>query len=595
MNISMVIAGWLLVSSIVFLKWSLMVYAKLFWITPLRSIATVLSELVNQVSLLIAFLLPLKVIILLGSTGTPRYFPDFLLQYDRDQLAISLSCIAVVSYGIHLLTNKLSLTLSSSAENVISTSTQKLTLFGSQREFTRRAFFQFQGILASMIFSAAAVALLGYFYPTLTGFLAACGLICYLGTSIASRRSLLVRDWLYTNHAKLLNIFSGVIFLLAFAFIVADFVWFVGPNMLTAIIGIVLTRQVVGRLSTSISNAVNLTKQRSKIDMLLFHSKVFQLVRKEKAQGYWSLLAVEQRAMWIEQVISEVHDSQIIASKITWLETRPAGLACFDVEIDSDAGSARYFIKLFNRNLSAQHKQEAMLLNSVRDSGLPAPRLLLETELQGCQCHVMEGLWNPVMEDNQSPTAAVYDLQGAMWQVRPPTELLNSYKRSKPPLSDRITKDHIQRLLLAQNTSEEGQLISKLSKSLQSVRENISALPIAFTNPSINRHSMRCKADGSFVVPNWGQWSLEPIGAGWPCSAKQLDALSDLLKNMPATSRLHSMNPKCAELAALTFEFLKLHRLELYQSAIQLIPKILDTLAAIDAVVPKKTAASDIA
>ncbi len=85
------------------LKWSSRLGAKFLWAVPTATSGVVLFTLVSQLSMLLAFFLPLKVIILLGSDGIPRYFPPAFEQFDRDALIVWLSIATVAFYALYLL------------------------------------------------------------------------------------------------------------------------------------------------------------------------------------------------------------------------------------------------------------------------------------------------------------------------------------------------------------------------------------------------------------------------------------------------------------------------------------------------------------
>ena len=137
-------------------------------------------------------------------------------------------------------------------------------------------------------------------------------------TALFSQWGLTVRDWLFGNHSRLLALYSGSVFLLAFGYIVADFVWFDAPNFLTAIIGIIVTRQSLVRVASGISDAVSLWKQKAKIDVLLFPEKIFRVKKQTKAQGFWQLLRPEIRQGWISEVIEkQLGGRQISAIALT--------------------------------------------------------------------------------------------------------------------------------------------------------------------------------------------------------------------------------------------------------------------------------------
>lgn len=58
------------------LRWSLSIGSKFFNVVPKATLSVIFFSLVSQVTILLAFLLPLKILMLLGSAGIPHYFPD---------------------------------------------------------------------------------------------------------------------------------------------------------------------------------------------------------------------------------------------------------------------------------------------------------------------------------------------------------------------------------------------------------------------------------------------------------------------------------------------------------------------------------------
>ena len=80
------------------LRWAVSIGSKLIRVAPGYTFSVIIFTLISQVSMLLAFFLPLKVIILLGSSRIPRYFPESWKSFDHDQLVITL---AVAAAGGH--------------------------------------------------------------------------------------------------------------------------------------------------------------------------------------------------------------------------------------------------------------------------------------------------------------------------------------------------------------------------------------------------------------------------------------------------------------------------------------------------------------
>lgn len=79
---------------------------KFMGIKPWCTVRIVLVSLLSQAAMLVAFLLPIKVVILLGNPNIPSYFPEAWKTISRDQLVIGLAITAGVFFIISLLSQK---------------------------------------------------------------------------------------------------------------------------------------------------------------------------------------------------------------------------------------------------------------------------------------------------------------------------------------------------------------------------------------------------------------------------------------------------------------------------------------------------------
>src|SRR5690606_16035851 len=93
------------------LAWLSSFIGRLLRLAPWQVVTSILVSLCSQLFQIVAFLLPLKVMILLGSPGVPRYFPQFLSVIERERLILLLAGVAVLSYLIHLLMDYIGATL----------------------------------------------------------------------------------------------------------------------------------------------------------------------------------------------------------------------------------------------------------------------------------------------------------------------------------------------------------------------------------------------------------------------------------------------------------------------------------------------------
>src|SRR5690554_4218870 len=120
---------WLYKVIVVYARWSLAVTRKLVSLTFFPTLAGVLLTFISQFSRLLAFFLPLKVIVLIGSSGIPRYFPSSWAAFDRETLVVALSFSAVAFYVVYLLADHLVAVFSNREADEVILSARKMALF----------------------------------------------------------------------------------------------------------------------------------------------------------------------------------------------------------------------------------------------------------------------------------------------------------------------------------------------------------------------------------------------------------------------------------------------------------------------------------
>src|SRR5690554_4121767 len=177
------------------LYWSAAVLKKFFKLVPLPTLTLVALTLVSQFSRMLAFFLPLKVIILIGSTGTPRYFPDSWAALDRDALVIALSLATVFFYVVSLTSEKLLSIMAEKGAAGVVAGTHKMVLFTNQDEVASQAYQKLAAGLATTVLTVVIALLFSLVYPAflfaaLTYVLAASAFVALMGRNAGARSEL---------------------------------------------------------------------------------------------------------------------------------------------------------------------------------------------------------------------------------------------------------------------------------------------------------------------------------------------------------------------------------------------------------------------
>ncbi|MBS0003248.1 MAG: hypothetical protein KFF45_09265 [Thioalkalivibrio sp.] len=597
------------------LRWSTQLGGQFLREAPAGTSLVVLATLLSQLAMLLAFFLPLKVVILLGSERTPRYFPAAFAELDRDTLIVGLTLATVAAFGVYLLAERLIRFGSDRGARRILERSRKVVLFENQDGIATRAYRRYAVIPAGLVFLLLGTGVLALLYPSVLGlmvvFLSLVALLVVLGSRFSGglRRKVLVppKAWLPGV--------AGLGFLVVFVWLVSDYLYREPPGLLAAIVALLLARQMLNRLAGMVTSLVSLNRERPRLDALFFHHQVFQRRRHARADGLWALLADTARADWVPRVLRELEGDTGQVLTVVWWQTRVQDVVAIHCEIE---GSEPRLLKIFGRHRSGEARHEASLLSDP-PKDLPAPGWVGATLVDGLHCHVLrlpadtaqvatrldptpeddhgrgnraESMdsgrsWDPaeagqVGEGSAAPDPAelAYRFRRSLIAVEPPEELAARYGRSRPLLWQRLDRAMFERVRLVADAGAR-ERIDELLADFQAILDRIRSLPWVFVNRQLNPETL-ATAGGDVIALHWGRWGLETVGTAWPLAALEPETLARLLaeagRRRPA---LADVSPAAVRLAGLLSLVERLYLAQRYADILALLPELKSTWRAL--------------
>ncbi len=149
-------------------------------------------------------------------------------------------------------------------------------------------------------------------------------------------------------------------------------------------------------------------------------------------------------------------------------------------------------------------------------------------------------------------------------------------------LWQRLDRNLLDRLALFARETEVSQL-EKLGYSMASMKAILEKMPVAILIPDLSPDALWQDHRGSVCSAQWGRWTLEPVGAGWPIGQKLLPLLAAAFEQAQRIRPdLKAITIKHAEFAALIFAFDKACQRQAYRTAIELVDPILNAYDDID-------------
>ncbi len=562
-------------------RWSLSVGARFVRHAPGATAVVVMATLVSQLAMLLAFFLPIKVVILLGSTGVPRYFPPAMAEMDRDALIIALGVAAVGVYLLHLFAERVIAWGSDFGAKRLLACGSKLVLFENQDEMAARGYRRYAHALASGIFVVLSGVALAWLYPAVALLSAVYVLMVIVALLVSGVVSARVGAILQTRLRSALSVSSMLGFLLAFAYMVADFLWGTPPSLIAALIAVLLLRQTFGRMGFMVNDIAGLYQQRIELNALFFNRQVLLPDHVREERGIWPLLVPQERETWVRPVLEEIAGIGSAPLSVRWHQHALGNVAALEVRDDTRVQGG-YLLRLFDENRSVWALHEATLLAEMTGTALPAPRFLGATRVGNCHCHVF-ACDDFARVPSAEVTLSARRTMETLMAIEPPETLAQRYTGSRPCLWQRLDERVFMRLGLAADEEEQRQMLLALTEAWPYLRALLQDLPLVILNPDLNAETLLLGGDGENCVATWwGRWSLDPVGSAWSIQPKALDELDEALASAAQQrSALQSVSTAQARLAALLYALEQRFVAQQYVNALALLPQIL-ALVAVD-------------
>ena len=491
------------------MAWLARVVAHLALTQPLVTILSVGLGVIAHVAHVLAFLLPLKVILLAGTDGIPKYFAPFMGQEDKPFAIVALSIGAVVCYVLAMYLDAAVQKLSARGSERILENSNAVSIVNNQEDETSDIFQRFVQLGAGSLFAAVVMAVLAWMNPVLFGFLAAgiAGSFIYLATTVPAevdRKAV----------GNTLGVLTSVTFFVCFAVVLLPFVLEIpGRNILVAIISFVLMRRLLGVLPKVVRQSLKLASERPLISALVLPDH--RLPRHEPGEGQTFRQTFEKPAR-VARVRAELERAGLIAEgaelDVAWVDPESRDFRTFEVRVREPAGAPTrlYLNRVLSPGREFLAENEAFLFANLSPEILRAPPLTARYREGDFDCLVAE--IGPVGNDTEVGDEVVDDLLEQHWSIDPGPKLTAGYRASHQLLDERLTEKLVSRVGVAVDDDGEAETFEAFRRKLSRLRRELRGVPLYVFNPHLDPGHVYRRADGQALVASWGRWSLEPIG-----------------------------------------------------------------------------------
>jgi len=547
------------------LDWLKSLIVSLLKIVFFETVVIFLFTFISQVLVIISAVMPLKIVMLLGSDKIPIFFPNTWQSVDKDLLIIYLAIASIVFFIGHLISEKIIVLYSNKGSGKILENNNKLILFENQNKLTQTTYKKLVKSLADMFFSIISMIILGIVYPLLFLMLIFFMLSVYIFFSVIYGENKSAK-LLNEDLNSLLNLINDIGFFVVFAFILSTFLLdFYPPKIIIVIISVLLVRKIFAKMSGSIGVFIKLYRNRVNSDSLFFFNNRRAPIVNAKKDLLWSFLNQDIRDEWIERLVINVLGNNITYIDSQWLNVNIKNIAFIKVNTRHRNVNKinTYLIKIYNKNISSQAIHEKTLLQQNIHGLFNLPFIGLHV-VHGFNCNMFDfNNSNPILEKDFNMVTPKIRLMS----IKIPKDLLKKFSRSYPLLCSRLSKEVFDKLYLVSSYTEVS-LIQKFEDNFDFILKRIKLLPLQIINPNMTQFSLM-QSNDDFVSLHWGGWKIDSLGVDFPISANSINALE---------GRFNLVNIKIDDiiLASLMSRFETLYIGENFSKIIEIIPKILN-------------------
>lgn len=546
----------LLKDSLFSIRWLLAVMRAFMRVRPVTTTGVGLLSIVAMITGLLATFLPLKVIILVGSDGVPRYFRAFMGSESGDRMdwIIALAIAAVASFVVTLILDAIVSHLSEKASMDVLSGANEMAVASNMRSEAQTYYSRFLEVGTSFAFGLIGIGALAFLNMTLFMVVAALMLAQFVFSAVVldysdPHRPGPLRRLVTSRIGGYLGALSTINFLIGFLTILASYLMGIADNILIAILSIIVMRRCFGAIASAISGLVALTKRRPVINPLVFRQQTAKPKETATNRSLRELFRKPERERLAAGEIEKALGKPYKVS-VRWTDSRIGGINIFDVEAtDPDSGETRFLQQQVfpAKSLHLLEKEDFLFSMLSRDS-LDAAEVVARFSHGPFECQLLE-----YGQGKEPPSDVWAEMLLPMildhWGFKPPEKLVAAFRTGKSMLSARLRRDFVNRISVAVDSPEERQRYKALMNALPGIGAVVDRVPLYIFNPDFTRTNMAWNRDGSASVMTWGRWSIAPIGA------KPLDRFDDtqLAEMIAEVARRRNDVPKDLSPAHLRF------------------------------------------
>ena len=467
---------------------------------------------------LMAFMVPLKALLLAASSSVPSYFP-LVDNATKDTWVIALAVGSLAIYLSIIVLNKLINQWSVKTSNIISKKANDIPMSNRDINLANKAYKGFTGIWASVFFLLATTVLLLLINIHVIAWFLLCFCIFLFLTGqvwLSNYSKLkLVKSWILEKYRDYIKYWETLSFFGAFFIILYPYLYDVNQtNVFNSLVSFIVSRRMLSEFANILITSIDLSAQRIAIDAIFFKQVSINRYHSDPTLSKLNHLYLKQNRdeIFFSDLPQQYLPDDTCSS--LWLDSKPVQVKHFSVAMRrcDQTKPVTVELRVFTKDTMFQFEHHEILRNTILDKVISAaPAIKIKTIDQLKVVFRDQGHKN-VARDVDWPVVH-HSVVVDMFSISVPSSLYKSFRNTHSLLSDRFNTQLFAKLEIALDTLHDVELYGKWLRLVPQIVKKISTEPVVLVNPDLAPVNTLVDHNEHYSISYWGRWQLEPIGA----------------------------------------------------------------------------------
>ncbi len=515
------------------------------------SMLIIVFSILSQILLLASFVVPLKMLFLVGVKEFKLYHLGNYTIASKDELALAFVIIMFSLLILTLSIENFSKYIKLKCSNDIRSTSTTFLVYPNQDTMALYLYDQYTKGLSSVIFIFLILLVLSYLYPIVTMSLVIYWLFAFYAVLFIFEKSKQFQESVTTDLLKIVNTLGLLGFLVVFVIIISDFISSApSVSLMFAVISLVLTRHMTGSITVFIQSIKVLYIQKQKLEVIFFQAHTSPSLPDVK-DNFWEFFEEEKYKEWIPSVLNNILKKNVKCISFKWLELGIPNLIAFIITTEN---KDKYMLKVFGKNLNNKASKEASLYEKCDLSSFSNTFRGIDM-IKEFHCHLFEFKDYTEIEPQDFINKRLEVLK-LLSQYELPESIVKQYKDTHKLIYGRIHHSMIAHMFLVAN-KEEKILLKWFERNLEKITNKITELPLRLVVPAITADNLWLDSKGNLTLLHFDNWMIEPFGYTYTSTPREQEALKAIVSEDEHQAVLMVQQLKACEMHCNRFMFKK--------------------------------------